>query len=124
MMPLWLDIILALLLVIGAVVALIGSIGLVRLNRFYQRLHGPTKASTLGVGFTLIASILLFSVNNRSVSLHELLITGFVFLTAPISAHMLIRAVLANRDSDELPPLPHRADATAIDDSKSQSGVG
>ncbi len=106
MMPLWLDIAIAVLLVASGVVALIGSIGLAKLKTFYQRLHGPTKASTLGVGFTLAASILLFSFNNRSVSLHELLITVFVFLTAPISAHMLARAVLARRADDDVPPLP------------------
>jgi multicomponent K+:H+ antiporter subunit G len=106
MMPLWLDIVIAVLFVAAGSVALIGSIGLAKLKTFYQRLHGPTKASTLGVGFTLVASILLFSVNNRSVSLHELLITGFVFLTAPISAHMLVRAVLAPRKDDEVPPKP------------------
>jgi multicomponent K+:H+ antiporter subunit G len=121
MMPLWLDISLALLLIAGGTIALIGSIGLVRLRSFYQRLHGPTKASTLGVGCTLIASILLFSASNRSVSLHELLITGFVFLTAPISAHMLISAVMAGRAAGE-PPSPS-ASTAADDETTTQRGV-
>jgi multicomponent K+:H+ antiporter subunit G len=60
MMPLWLDILIAALLVIGASFALIGAYGLVKLGDFLKRLHGPTKASTVGVGAVLMASILYF----------------------------------------------------------------
>lgn len=79
-------------LVIGAIFALIGSIGLVRLPDFYMRLHGPTKATTLGVGSILVASAVHFSVQTGRISLHEVLITLFLFLTAPISAHLLAKA--------------------------------
>jgi multicomponent K+:H+ antiporter subunit G len=124
MMPLWADIALGVLLVAGSVIALIGSIGLATLTSFYQRLHGPTKASTLGLGCTLLASILLFSVSHRSMSVHELLITGFVFLTAPISAHMLIRAVLASHAADEtLPPVPSSPPASTGDAATSSTGI-
>ena len=58
-------------------------------------MHGPTKATTLGVGCALIASALWFSVRGGQASLHELLVTLFLFLTAPVSAHMLVRAALA-----------------------------
>lgn len=93
-LALWLDVLLTLLVVIGTAFALIGSWGLVKLSDFFKRLHGPTKATTLGVGCVLIASALWFSFARSSVSLHELLITLFLFMTAPVSAHLLIKAAL------------------------------
>ena len=106
-LPLWLDIALTALLVIGAAFALVGSWALVRLPDFLMRLHGPTKATTLGVGCVLIASAIFFTVQRSSVSLHELLITLFLFLTAPVSAHLLVKALL--KEQPQLrPPLPRR----------------
>jgi multicomponent K+:H+ antiporter subunit G len=95
-LPLVLDLLIATLLVIGTAFALIGSWGLAKLADFFKRLHGPTKASTLGVGCVMLASMLYFSFRPGAdgVSLHELLITLFVFLTAPISAHLLVKAAL------------------------------
>ena len=106
-LPLALDLLLAVLLVIGTGFALIGSWGLARLSDFFKRLHGPTKASTLGVGCVLIASMLYFTFRPGATgaSLHELLITLFVFLTAPISAHLLVKAALA-LDPGERPAPP------------------
>ncbi|MDZ4812262.1 MAG: monovalent cation/H(+) antiporter subunit G, partial [Pseudomonadota bacterium] len=60
MMPVWLDLLIAAFIVVGAVFALIGSYGLAKLGDFLKRIHGPTKASTLGVGSVLIASMLYF----------------------------------------------------------------
>jgi multicomponent K+:H+ antiporter subunit G len=85
--------ILALAIVVGTSFVLIGSIGLVRLGDVYSRLHGPTKATTLGMGALLLASMLHFG-ETGDLSLHELLVTGFLFLTAPVSAHMLAKAAL------------------------------
>ncbi len=108
MIPLWADILIALMVVLGALFALIGAIGLVRLDDFLKRLHAPTKASTLGVGCVLIASIVYFTFSARGLSVHELLITLFVFLTAPVSANLLTRAALKDsmRDDGNLPPPP------------------
>lgn len=89
-----LEALIALFIVIGASFALIGSIGLARLPDFYSRVHGPTKATTLGVGALLAASVLHFSTRGEGVSLHELLITIFLFMTAPVSAHLLVKAAL------------------------------
>jgi multicomponent K+:H+ antiporter subunit G len=86
--------ILALLILLGAFFTLVGSIGLLKLPDFYMRLHGPTKASTLGVGAILIASALHFSRNAEGVSLHEILITLFLFITAPVSAHLMAKAAI------------------------------
>lgn len=103
-LPLWLDALLATLVLTGAGFALIGSWGLAKLSDFLKRLHGPTKATTLGVGCVLIASALWFSVAGKTVSLHELLITLFLFLTAPVSAHLLIKAALKLDPSLRPPP--------------------
>jgi multicomponent K+:H+ antiporter subunit G len=81
------------LLVTGGFFALVGTIGLVRLRDFMMRLHGPTKVSTLGIGLLLIASMLVMTFGGQ-LAVHELLITLFVFMTAPISAHLLVRAAL------------------------------
>ncbi len=90
----WHEWLIAFFLVGGAGFALIGSIGLMRLPDFFSRLHGPTKATTLGVGGMLIASALYFSFNEEGVSLHELLIMLFLFITAPVSAHLMAKAAL------------------------------
>jgi len=97
-----LDLLTALLLFFGAVFALIGSIGLVRMPDIYTRLHGPTKVTTLGVGSILLGSMLFFSVRD-GLSLHELLVSVFLFLTAPVSAHLLARAALHRRCRSEAP---------------------
>ncbi|WP_297813418.1 Na+/H+ antiporter subunit G [uncultured Methylophaga sp.] len=89
-----LDIVLSVLIVIGAFFTLVGSLGLFKLRDFYMRLHGPTKASTLGVGAILVASALHFSFKTGDLSLHEVLVTLFLFITAPVSAHLMAKAAL------------------------------
>jgi multicomponent K+:H+ antiporter subunit G len=112
-LPLAIDLLASLLLVAGGAFALVGAIGLVRLRDLYTRLHAPTKASTLGVGGALLASMLVFGWTGQRLVIHELLITAFVFLTAPISAHLLIRSALERRPAD-CPPEPGRpVDAAA-----------
>nr|WP_321466690.1 Na+/H+ antiporter subunit G [uncultured Desulfobulbus sp.] len=89
-----LDLSVALFLLIGGGFLLIGSIGLLRLPDLFMRLHGPTKATTLGLGGILIGSMLHFGGRGGGLSLHELLITLFIFTTAPISAYLVGRAGL------------------------------
>lgn len=91
-------------LLIGGAFTLIGSIGLVRFPDFFSRLHGPSKATTLGVGATLIASLIFFNAHDEF-GLKELLITFFVFLTAPVSAHLLCKAAL-KLQLESTPSLP------------------
>lgn len=88
------EIVVSLCLLIGAAFALIGSIGLARLPDFYMRLHGPTKASTLGVGGMIVGSLIFFSAHTETLSLHEILIAIFLFITAPVSAHIVAKAAL------------------------------
>src|SRR5690625_6643613 len=89
--PAWLLFIVALLLILGGVLALTGGVGLLRLSNFYQRTHAPSLPATLGIGCVLIASMLFFSVTSGRFVLHELLITMAVLLSAPVTAMMLNR---------------------------------
>ena len=93
-MSLWLEILVSLFLLLGSGFVLVGAIGLHRLWDFFTRLHGPTKATTLGVGCLLVGSSLFFSLTTDSLSLHEILVTLFLFITAPVSAHLLAKAAL------------------------------
>jgi len=95
--PWFIELVIALFILFGAIVALLGSIGLAKLPDFYMRLHGPTKASTLGVGCTLIGSMLYFSFLIDGISIQEAIITLFLFVTAPASAHMMAKAALHRR---------------------------
>ena len=88
------DIITSLLIIVGAAFALVGSIGLIRLPDFFSRLHGPTKATTLGVGSIVIASLIYSSATPGGVSVRDLAISLFLFITAPVSAHLLAKAAI------------------------------
>jgi multicomponent K+:H+ antiporter subunit G len=91
------ELLIALLILTGAGFALVGSYGLAKLPDLMMRLHGPTKATTLGVGGFLVASILYFLLIEGRFSIHELLITLFLFITAPVGAHMMAKAHLHRR---------------------------
>ena len=99
-----LDWLIAALMVAGSLFALVGSVGLAKFGDFYRRLHGPTKATTLGVGAVLLASALFFSRLGGTVSLHELLVTVFLFVTAPVSAQVLVKAALQDDPAAPRPP--------------------
>ncbi|MDQ3205126.1 MAG: Na+/H+ antiporter subunit G [Pseudomonadota bacterium] len=88
------EVLMVVLLAIGSFFVLVGSFGLVKLSDFFKRLHGPTKATTLGVGCILIASIGYHAAQGDGLGLREILITLFLFITAPISAHLMARAAL------------------------------
>jgi multicomponent K+:H+ antiporter subunit G len=100
-----LEMLVSILLVAGGSFALIGSWGLARLPSLMTRLHGPTKATTLGVGSCLIASMIYFPAAGGAFSAHELLIALFLFITAPISANMIAKAHL-HRQGWSIDPNP------------------
>lgn len=102
-LSLWVSIPVLLLLLLGSSLALIGAFGLLRLDNFFKRLHGPAIVVTFGVGSILLASMLFFSALQSRLVLHELLITVFVALTAPVTAMLLGRAALYRIKRKESP---------------------
>lgn len=93
-LPFWAALIVALLVLAGAAVALIGSIGLLRFQNFYDRIHPPTLGTSLGTLLICIGSIVCFSVLRARPSVHEVLIVAFVTLTTPVTYMLLARAAL------------------------------
>lgn len=82
------------LLLLGGAFTLIGAIGLARLPDFFTRLHGPTKATTVGVGAIMLSSVIYFSANGAGIGISEILITVFLLMTAPVSANILAKAAM------------------------------
>ncbi|MCX8146032.1 MAG: monovalent cation/H(+) antiporter subunit G [Azovibrio sp.] len=109
-LPLWAGLPAALLLILGGGIALIGCLGLMRLPHFYQRIHGPAITITLGTSCILIASMLLFSAQATRPVVHELLITLFVLMTAPMVSMLIMRAAV-HRELRKPPPNPPRAES-------------
>lgn len=91
-LPSWLAIPAMVLILLSGLLTFIGALGLYRLPEFHQRIHGPAVIITLGLGCVLIASMLLFSYWQSRPVIHELLITLFAFMTAPVSAMLMMRA--------------------------------
>ena len=91
-LPAWVALLVSLLVVMGAALTLIGSVGLLRLPSFYQRIHAPTLGTTLGTGTILIASMLFFTTVASRPLLLEILIAVFVTVTTPISFILLAKA--------------------------------
>lgn len=89
--------VLSILLLTGGVFLLAGSIGIVRLQDIFMRLHAPTKASTLGIGMVLLVSAIYATLTRDGLSISELLVTVFLFFTAPITAHMMTKTALHQR---------------------------
>jgi multicomponent K+:H+ antiporter subunit G len=92
--PVWVAILVGLLAVIGALLTLLGCIGLARFKTFYQRVHAPTLGTSFGSLAILLASMLYFSVLQQRPVLHEVIIFVFVSLTTPVTLMLLARAAL------------------------------
>jgi len=100
-----LELMAAVLILAASFFLLVGAIGLARFPDFFMRLHAPTKASTLGVGGVLLASMLTTLDHGRP-GVAELLITLFVFVTAPVSANLMAQAALHRGLSSRAPVPP------------------
>ena len=84
------DALAAVLLLGGSFFMLVASIGLIRLPDVYCRMHAATKATTFGMGGILLGASLIFQ--NAAVTTQALLAIFFLFLTAPVAAHLISRA--------------------------------
>lgn len=106
--PLWAALLVAFFLLLGSGLALLGAIGMLQFQTFYERVHAPTLGTTWGAGGILIASMTYFCVVSSRPVLHELLITVFVVVTTPVSLMLLARAALyrdRTENNDGIPPL-------------------
>lgn len=93
-LPDWAALLTATLVLLGAGLAFTGSLGLLRFASFYQRVHAPTLATTLGAGCLLSASMIFFSVLQTRPIVHEILLAVFLTLTTPVTLMLLVRAAL------------------------------
>jgi multicomponent K+:H+ antiporter subunit G len=107
--PLGVALVISALVLLGSSVTLIGTLGLLRLKRFYERVHAPTLGSTLGMASILLASIIYFSVSQTRPVVHEILIGIFMTVTTPVTMLLLVQATfyrdrLEGRDLSHLEP--------------------
>lgn len=99
----------AALLIAGAAITLLGSVGLLTLRTFYQRVHAPTLGTTLGTACVALASVVYFSASGGRVAVHEILIIAFVTVTTPISLLVVVRAaVLRDGPTNQRPAARNR----------------
>ncbi|MBA5941924.1 MAG: monovalent cation/H(+) antiporter subunit G [Methanophagales archaeon] len=84
------DLLLILLLSIGTLFFIVGTIGLIRFPDVYTRLHAATKCDTLGLGM-IFAGIMLYE-GATFASVKIMFIVIFIFLTNPTAAHAIARA--------------------------------
>ncbi len=117
-LPRGIEILISALLIFGGLTAVLGALGLVRFKTFFARLHAPTKTSTLGIGGVLLGSMVYLSWISELAVIHQVLIAVFVFMTAPISAHQMAKAML-DANPEMRPPLPDsgQADSSRIGNS-------
>jgi multicomponent K+:H+ antiporter subunit G len=107
-LPAWAALPTAFLLLFGSGLTLIGSIGLLRLRTFYERVHAPTLGTTLGAASVLTASMLAFSVLQTRPIVHEILIALFVTATTPVSLMLLVQAALYRDQSEGSSTVPRQ----------------
>jgi multicomponent K+:H+ antiporter subunit G len=96
----------AVLVLAGALLAFVGSLGLLRMKTFFERVHPPTMGTTLGTAFVLAGSMLYFTALESRLVLHEILIGVFMMLSTPVTYFLLGRAALRRdrKDPDAGPP--------------------
>ena len=105
-LPEWLQLAIALVVLAGALVTFIGTVGLVRWATFYQRIHAPTLGSSLGAALILAASSLHSSLELGRPVLHEGLVLVFILVTTPVTLVLLARAALYRDRSEGNPDVP------------------
>lgn len=105
-LPLWAEIMIAVLVLGGATIALLGSLGLVRMKSYFERVHAPSIIATMGCWLIMWATFVFFSATGEGWALHALLIAVFVAVTVPITTIFLMRAALfrARRAGRDVPP--------------------
>lgn len=106
-LPLWLAVPVALFLVLGSTLTLLGTLGLVRLQSFYDRIHAPTLGTSWGAAAILIASMLSWSWLQDRAVVHEVVIGVFLMITTPVTTMLLGRtALIRDRARGDVPDVP------------------
>ena len=105
-LPLWAEVAIAVLVLAGSLIALLGSLGLMRLKSYFERVHAPSIIATLGCWLIMWALVIFFSVSGHGFAAHPLLIAVFIAVTVPITTIFLMRAALfrARRAGRNVPP--------------------
>ncbi|MDK1386128.1 monovalent cation/H(+) antiporter subunit G [Sinorhizobium sp. 8-89] len=107
-LPAWAALAVCGLLLLGAATTLIGSLGLLRLSDFYERLHAPTIATSGGTILICLASMLCFAVLQSRWIFHEVLIILFVTVTTPVTLMLLGQAALYRDRFEERQGVPRK----------------
>lgn len=89
------DIIAAILMINGGLFMLLGAVGILRMPDLFTRMQAATKTSTLGASSMFLAVAFYFG--SLGIVTRSLLVIGFLFLTLPVSAHMIARAAYFSR---------------------------
>lgn len=105
-LPPWLAVPVALFLVLGSTLTLLGTIGLVRLRSFYDRIHAPTLGTSWGAAAILIASLLSWSWLQDRAMVHEVVIGVFLLITTPVTMMLLGRTALVRDRAKGKPGVP------------------
>ncbi|MEG2280455.1 MAG: monovalent cation/H(+) antiporter subunit G, partial [Comamonas sp.] len=105
-LPMWAEILIAILVLGGATIAFLGSLGLMRLKSYFERVHAPSIIATMGCWLIMWATFVFFSATGKGLALHALLIAVFIAVTVPITTIFLMRAALfrARRAGRDVPP--------------------
>ena len=105
-LPMWAEVLIAIFVLGGATIAFLGSLGLMRLKSYFERVHAPSIIATMGCWLIMWATFVFFSATGQGLALHALLIAVFIAVTVPITTIFLMRAALfrARRAGRDVPP--------------------
>lgn len=102
----------ALIILFGSVISVVSAIGMIRFYDVYSRAHAATKTTTLAVLITLTGVFIYVWLGEGYISVRLILGIVFVFITAPVSGHLVLRAAYRSQTKlaeetaeDELYPI-------------------
>lgn len=75
---------------LGSFLVLVAGIGLLRMPDLFLRMSATAKAGTLGTGLMVLGAAIHF--NEYAIYTRAIALIAFLFVTAPVAAHMLGRA--------------------------------
>lgn len=82
----------AFIILFGSIISVVSAIGIIRFPDIYSRAHAATKTTTLAVLITLTGTFIYILFSESYMSIRIILGIVFVFLTAPVSGHLVLRA--------------------------------